>query len=60
MKDNRSDRVKVICKAYVNFGCTRVCPLADACDCKAGDTKAIFDIRINKAAEELDENEGVN
>jgi len=59
MIDNRSERVKEICKANVNYGCTKVCPLAKACDCKVGDTKEIFDIRMNKAAEELDEKEGI-
>ena len=54
MKDNRSVKVKDICSANIGTGCSKVCPLAEACKSKPGDTKAAFDIRINEAAEKLE------
>jgi len=53
MKDNRTKKVIDICCNNVENGCREVCPLADACVHKAGDTKEIFDNRINAAAEAL-------
>ena len=57
MQDNRSVKVKAICKEYIDKGCRDVCPLAVPCNPKPGDTKAIFDDRINDAAEQF-KNEG--
>ncbi len=53
MQDNRSDKVKRICKKYINNGCRNLCPLAVACSPKPGDTKAVFDERINEAEKHL-------
>ena len=53
MQDNRSDKVKAICKDHVNNGCRDVCPLAVPCNPKPGGTKAIFDDRMNDAAEHI-------
>jgi hypothetical protein len=55
MDDNRSDKVKAICSSRVNAddGCNS-CPLQQACQTKAGDTKEIFDTRMNAAAELLE------
>jgi len=53
MKDDRSDKVKSICVANVDNGCRTKCPLREACDTKPGDTKEIFDKRMNEAAELL-------
>jgi len=55
MKDNRSEKVKAICKKYVHNGCRDVCPLAIPCNTKPGDTKAIFDDRMNDAAIHLED-----
>lgn len=54
-EDNRSDLVKKICDASFGDeggGC-KLCPLHDSCTPHHGDTKAIYDARMNKAAEEL-------
>lgn len=53
MKDNRTEKVINICVSNVENGCREVCPLADACTYKAGDTKEIFDARMNEAAENI-------
>jgi hypothetical protein len=50
MKDNRSEAVKAICKANVDDGCRTICPLSEACKTLRGDTKEIFDKRLNDAA----------
>ncbi len=52
-KDNRSKKVISICCSHIQTGCREVCPLSEACVHKAGDTKEIFDARMNKAAENL-------
>lgn len=52
MKDNRSDKVKNICWDYIDQDCEG-CTLKQPCQTQAGDTKEIFDVRMNKAAEEL-------
>lgn len=51
MKDNRSDKVKSICEFYIDSGCRDNCPLAEPCKAQAGDTKEIFDNRMNSFAE---------
>ena len=53
MNDNRTEKVINICVSNIENGCREVCPLADACAYKAGDTKESFDARMNEAAEEL-------
>lgn len=57
MEDNRSDKVKVICGQYVEQGCFN-CPLGKPCSTQAGDTKEVFDIRMNQAAEDLEKANG--
>jgi len=52
MIDNRSDRVKEICSSYVETGCFN-CPLGKPCSTQPGDTKEIFDKRMNAAADVL-------
>lgn len=54
MKDNRSEKVKQICESFVNHenGCND-CPLNKPCQSNPGDTKDIFDKRMNIAAEVL-------
>ena len=54
MIDNRSEKVKDICNKNVDIGCRECCPLAKPCEMKPGDTKEIFDARMNAAAEKLD------
>jgi hypothetical protein len=53
MRDGRSQKVKDICTANVKGHCRTTCPLSEACNTVAGDTKESFDKRMNKAAEEL-------
>lgn len=50
MKDNRTKKVIDICISNVQNGCREVCQLRSACEYRAGDTKEIFDERMNKAA----------
>ena len=57
MKDRRTKKVIKICASNVENGCREVCPLADACAYKAGDTKEIFDKRMNIAAANLSDND---
>ena len=55
MQDNRSEKVKSICKQFTESGeCRRACPLTEPCKTKAGDTKSKFDQRMNEAAEGLE------
>lgn len=56
MKDNRSEKFKMICVSNIGSGCRCrwCCPLNKSCAAQAGDTKEIFDARMNKAAEELE------
>lgn len=56
MMDNRSQKVKEICINNIDNGCRTKCPLSEACNTQAGDTKEIFDRRMNAAAENLREN----
>lgn len=60
MKDCRSKKVIEICKFHVQNGCREECPLADACSPKAGDTKGVFDARMNAAAENVEFNSDGN
>ena len=53
MKNNRTEAVKKICTDNVETGCRTTCPLAYACKHYAGDTKEIFDKRMNEAAEKM-------
>lgn len=54
MKDSRSDKVKDICSQYYFEGCRRSCPLSVPCKHQAGDTKEVFDKRMNEYAEGLE------
>lgn len=56
MEDNRTKKVIEICCSHVQNGCREVCPLSSACVYKAGDTKEIFDKRINECAENINFN----
>ncbi len=51
MKSKQTKKVIDICCHNVQNGCIEVCPLANACVYKAGDTKEIFDKRMNACAE---------
>jgi len=53
MKDERSDLVKTICIENVEHGCRTTCPLSEPCKLQHGDTKEVFDIRMNNFAEGL-------
>jgi len=53
MVDNRSDKVKLICSDNVKISCNQ-CPLQVPCATRSGDTKVIYDIRMNAAAEDLE------
>lgn len=59
MTDNRTELVKNICRAERNaaqvakINCHLCCPLADACKPHKGDTKELFDARMNAAAEDM-------
>jgi len=53
MKDSRIKKVINICVSNVQNGCREVCPLRSACEYRKGDTKEIFDKRMNEAAENL-------
>lgn len=55
VKNNQSKKVIAICVSNIQNGCREVCPLAEACVYKAGDTKETFDARMNEAAENLPE-----
>lgn len=52
--DNRSAKVKAICDRYFEHGCRVTCPLADPCRMRFGDTKEIYDVRLNAAAEGME------
>jgi len=52
MTDNRSDAVKATCLEYTLRSCVG-CPLRKACTTKPGDTKEIYDQRMNEAALEF-------
>ena len=54
MTENRTEKVREICRFHVERGCRGTCPLAKACIMQRGDTKEIFDKRINLAAEALE------
>ena len=56
MKDNRTKKVINICVSNVENGCREVCKLASACEYRKGDTKEIFDKRMNVAAVNLSDN----
>ncbi len=56
MIDNRSEKVIEICLDNVKQECNG-CPLKQPCATQVGDTKEIFDKRMNAAAEELKEGE---
>lgn len=51
--DLRSEKVKNICAEHIHNGCRAFCPLAEPCIMKVGDTKVIFQTRLNEAAELL-------
>ena len=53
MNDNRSPAVKAIHDKYLQLDCYD-CPLKRPCATKVGDTKAIFDERMNAAAAEIE------
>ncbi len=55
MKDNRSDKVKQICADNIDVSCEN-CPLRQPCKPAVGDTKVVWDIRMNEAAESLEIN----
>jgi len=54
MKDNRTQKVKDICKANIEDNCRTTCPLSKPCIIQHGDTKEVYDARVNKAAELID------
>ena len=54
MDDNRSDKVKLICNENLDSpDACEFCPLRRPCQTIQNDSKEKFDIRMNKAAEEL-------
>jgi len=57
MKNNQTKKVIDICVSNVQNGCREVCPLRSACVYKVGDTKEIFDKRMNECAEKIYQNQ---
>jgi hypothetical protein len=51
-KDERSEKVKAICRQYKLEGCRETCPLSEPCTMKANDTRDKFIARMNAAAAE--------
>ena len=56
MKDNRTEKVIKICVSNIENGCREVCPLSSVCEYREGDTKEIFDKRMNIAAANIFDN----
>jgi len=48
-------KAQAICDRHSDHQCRTLCPLTEACKMQPGDTREIFDARMNAAAEKFEE-----